>query len=98
MLFNKTGGQRSPEKTAAEVRTSIYQFQKQQIEDERKWQEQQQQQRERTKRIDAFPTLDKDAKPTAENVAKPTERARFDMFTGLFNAPKPARPQLHAFF
>lgn len=96
MLFYKISAPaKAAEKTTAEIRHSIYNFQ-QKIDDDHH-QTQVKKPRDPAKRVDVFPPLEKEPKPIE---AKNTKGGgvRYDLLNAFFTNPRPARPQLHAFF
>lgn len=89
-LFGKLTGCRTPEKTVAEVRTSIYQFQ-QRLDSEF------QQEAVGTTLVEDD-AEEEPLPPKIEKAAKPRVVAPKNFFESLFvSSRRPARPQLHTF-
>lgn len=89
-LFGKLTGCRTPEKTVAEVRTSIYQFQ-QRLDSEF-------QQEAVGTTLAEDDAEEEPLPPKIEKAAKPRVVAPKNFFESLFvSSRRPARPQLHTF-
>lgn len=97
MLFYKISAPtKATEKTAAEIRHSIYNFQ-QKIDGDH-YQTPVKKPRDPTKRVDVFPPLEKEPKPMTEAKNSKGGGVRYDLLNAFFTSPRPVRPQLHAFF
>jgi hypothetical protein len=84
----------SPEKTTAEIRTSIYDFQRQ-IDREDSIDEPDFANEYRAEMRKKFPPKDEKQKALKKKLQKKPPR---NLFEAIFSVPKPARPQLHAYF